>query len=1229
VASPNFPDGEYDNFDYVTIKDLAGNAAIEFVQNGAITNKGAVISGTAVAAANGFVIDNVGPVVNITLDTTDNATSPADNTNIPYFKKAKFNISLAERATNFSTSTETLLYRHRTTVDDGLPSTLSLSFTQVGATSEFTSSLTIGDGGVQGIYDSFSIADIKDGAGNRAVWHDESRIKGSYWDYTPQVPGPTEEAIFAPSNADTTNGETANVSKGFVIDHTAPQIAVTYTNWYSNLSYEDGDYRYYQQRGVSLVVTDQNFNKDHTVQIGEDDAALAVNEETIARVGDAAANATGIATTYTNAELVAGLHSFNFDNIADKAGNKVGDNGTVAYQNAIDDGTGTGDNDDDTFYVDSTVPTAGLALNDLTQDTSSAWDLYNKSLITNDKVAASISGADADSSGVYRIEHFTVAPEAVDLSANWDTLYAAHNGSTNTSFASLSEGTPASFVHTFNSNDRFIFGIRVIDRSGRVDYLLSDGVIIDQIVPRIVGNVALTGPSAGGVFTGEVTASITVTDNDPGRSSVSTGTNGVTVPVSSGLASVAYDILKNGASIGTAGTVANPSRFEELSGSPTWQEIVDASRETTYSVRIPANATYNQNNLAFTAEVSDTVGNVSGHTTSAPFAIDTIAPEVTAVFDNNNALNDRYFKAARRATITVFDRNYNPNALDIYIPDGGTIVSKDTVAGSITSNDTDKTPHTIVIAFTSENDYRFGVAAADQAGNGSGGYEATSYTGAATRDFVIDLTAPTITVSYDNNDVRNGKYFNAARAATIAIDEHNFRGSDVVVTATRDGAAVAAGGFNDPGDAHSAVLNASLEGDYALEVAYTDLAGNEATQISYTGAAAREFTVDTTAPVVEFSDDVADHKAYNDVVEPVVTLTDRNYDGGGKQISVTGVKTGAGNANVSYAVITDGERGTIVDLAHTPENDDIYTVSAELTDLAGNSSDATLTYSVNRFGSTWLIDGATKALVDGRYAQAAPDVVIHEINVNEVSEYSISFAHGGNLTTLDDSDYSVGKTGGDSSWHENTYTIDATNFGAEGLYEVTVSSTDSAGNSSSNRAPRVQDSAAPVDFIVDATPPTLVITGIEDGGSYATEVLSAVIDAEDNIALESVEVYLNDASSPSATFTAEQFESNGGKVNYDISASGERQKVSVRAFDRAGNEKEALVVENIFVNPDGFLQLMAKTPLAVFVDNPPILYAITGGTAVVVVGGAAAGAVAFFRRRRLLEAAAKAVAKKS
>lgn len=62
------------------------------------------------------------------------------------------------------------------------------------------------------------------------------------------------------------------------------------------------------------------------------------------------------------------------------------------------------------------------------------------------------------------------------------------------------------------------------------------------------------------------------------------------------------------------------------------------------------------------------------------------------------------------------------------------------------------------------NNITIEVNAEDNAGNKS----------SARRELAIDKTKPEITVSYDNNDVANGKYFKANRTMTVSYKERNF-----------------------------------------------------------------------------------------------------------------------------------------------------------------------------------------------------------------------------------------------------------------------------------------------------------------------------------------------------------------------------------------------------------------------------------------------------------------------
>ena len=211
--------------------------------------------------------------------------------------------------------------------------------------------------------------------------------------------------------------------------------------------------------------------------------------------------------------------------------------------------------------------------------------------------------------------------------------------------------------------------------------------------------------------------------------------------------------------------------------------------------------------------------------------------------------------------------------------------------------------------------------------------------------------------------------------------------------------------------------------------------------------------------------------------------------------------------------------------------------------------------------------------------------------------------------------YKVSKQGGANTWHENTYVMPARSFEAEGLYEVTILSTDAAKNTSSNRSPRVESSACPLDFVIDKTAPSIVVTGIKNNGSYAQKTQRAVIDVEDNFVIECVEVYLDGSKEPAKSFAAKDIKKSNGTLSYDVAASAHLQTITIKAYDKAGNHAKEVEVKDIFVNQNAYLALIAKTPFAPLVQNLPLLYALTALVGLLALGGAGVGGTMFARRK--------------
>ena len=122
---------------------------------------------------------------------------------------------------------------------------------------------------------------------------------------------------------------------------------------------------------------------------------------------------------------------------------------------------------------------------------------------------------------------------------------------------------------------------------------------------------------------------------------------------------------------------------------------------------------------------------------SADFTIDQTNPKVSVRFDNNSAVNGKYFPAGRTATITVVEHNFDKNkvALDVTGASGST--------DWVDDGDT----HTATVSFLNDADCKFAIEVTDKAGNICKN-DAVDYGGsAAPGEFVIDTTAPTLTLT--------------------------------------------------------------------------------------------------------------------------------------------------------------------------------------------------------------------------------------------------------------------------------------------------------------------------------------------------------------------------------------------------------------------------------------------------------------------------------------------------
>lgn len=803
--------------------------------------------------------------------------------------------------------------------------------------------------------------------------------------------------------------------------------------------------------------------------------------------------------------------------------------------------------DQQTFTYDNTKPDAG-EITVTTNDGTNTWSWIDKFLDTitfgffdkfsNKNIPVTMSAHDV-TSGVAKIEHYDppvqamTEEEVTNLPAEAWTPYDEKNG------------------YEMSPDNQFVPYMKVTDYAGNVSYFSTEsGFVADQTGPLINLECTNLNQARNGIFsqaTGPVSFRVTAQDDE---------TN-----TYSGIKEIWYEVHAEG---NASGSIEKAVLFDAADAGEEAQRQNNTERVCDFTV--PTSQAFNSNTVVVTAHAVDLSGNEVTDTETV--SIDVTAPTIDVTYDLNSPLNDRYYNATRTATVTVTERNFDPSAVRFNITNtDGTQPSISGWSHSSNSGVSDSATHTCTVTFAADGDYTFTLNTTDLAGNDS------NYT--RVDDFTIDQTDPTIQVSYDNNNDAEPGYFNADRTATITVTEHNFNAAEVntAITASLEGRGVATpglGGWSTRGDVHTASVTFSADADYTFDVDYTDLAGNAAADYEQDS-----FTVDQTAPELEFFD-IEDKSANNDVVAPGVRYSDNNYTENGVEITLEGANHGEMALDGDRSSIPNGESIKMADFERTKENDDLYTMTAVITDRAGNETEDSVIFSVNRFGSVFVLSDETQELVDNYYTNEEQDLVVTEINVDSLVFNGISYGRDGQLADLKaGTDYTVKASGSEVSWKQYDYTINKENFEKEGNYTVTIDSEDRATNVGNSRA-----KGCDIEFAIDKTAPTVVITGIENGEQYRANTRNITVNAADNIAMGDVGVYVGNDDQPAQSYDAKDIQAAGGELTYTMNSSNSRQDIRAVATDAAGNTAEAEITR-VLLTSNLFVQFYSNTPLLV------------------------------------------------
>ncbi len=772
--------------------------------------------------------------------------------------------------------------------------------------------------------------------------------------------------------------------------------------------------------------------------------------------------------------------------------------------------------------------------------------------------------------GVNKITYYTV--DINNTKSAEETIDAVKNGENDTISFQINAGFKGQIF------------VKPVDNAGNAadDFVTPDGAIVEtqkmhddhsKTAPHII----LAKPTAPykannnvDLFTTKVPVTITIADSFSGIRSVKWTLTAAGAEQGSGEVAIGDDKAMSGKD------VANWSVVEEEANTNLVTKIE----------RAPIEISNTCNDIVLEVEMQDRAGNVSKE--NYTLNIDTTAPVVSVEVSGGvaDSANGDYFRSERMATITIKENNFDPNRVQCSITNSnGSVPSIGSWQRQGGSNDA---TYVATVVFADDGHYSISVGCTDLAGNVGASASGESFT--------VDVTNPTVEVTYDNNSAVNGNYYSSERTATVTVTEHNFDPGRVSITGTavENGTEVAfpvLGGWASNGDTHTATLYYSQDAHYTFDIDITDKAGNVMEDYQM-----EEFVVDKTAPSIEFSG-VADKSANNGEVIPVITYTDMNFDRNNVSIVLTGINNGQVNYPGYASDIANGQRFAYSNFGEEKAVDDIYTLEVTLTDMAGNATTSSITFSVNRHGSVYDMTGLKD--LNGSYSKTVGDIVFTETNVDTLERETIRIRLTKNGTPTDlteGSDYIISVSGGEGQWNKYTYTLDKALFTDDGKYSIAIYSKDLAGNINENID---EEKEAEITFGVDSTAPVIVPIDLEEGKQYAVEMKTVSVEIKDNLILQDVKIYVDGKETE---YTVE-----GESYIFNIYESTDRQNIRIVATDVAGNQHDVSIND----------VLVTTSVFARFYNNTPLFVGTIIAVAVVVVGGA--GFIVFGGKRKLVK----------
>lgn len=510
--------------------------------------------------------------------------------------------------------------------------------------------------------------------------------------------------------------------------------------------------------------------------------------------------------------------------------------------------------------------------------------------------------------------------------------------------------------------------------------------------------------------------------------------------------------------------------------------------------------------------------------------IDTDKPRIQVEWSEQR--DGGYYNKKRTAVITVTEDNFDEKGITWEVEG----MNKKEMRAAVGSWNHKNDKHTCKVEFEKDGSYQLSFSVTDMAHNEQHFQGET---------FIIDTVKPEVSVRIVN-ERPDLIYYNEDVVVEYAVLEAYFdkESADFSGWVQQDGKYVTRVVYSE-------------ENEYAIQFGCSDRAGN----VSEMSNVLR-FTIDKTAPVCNIGG-VENASSNKGTVMPTVQYSDKYLEGDSVTVTLKGEKNGV----VTYKRFPDDvtEEGRTLkwrDFDKKEVVDDRYTLTVSMRDKAGNETKESIRFSVNRFGSSYILHSDTDKMIKDYYMREAAAVKLTEINVDTLVKREVWVKHEKEegVRLKEGTQYQIKRSKTDYGWYKYEYSINAEVFEKEGRYKVTFYSKDRAGIEMNN-----QSRGRAIEFLVDKTAPIAVVRGLEEY-EYVAKEHNVNVQIYDKYGIESATLFVN--GEVYGRYSSADLSNARGKVVVRLTPSKTEQEIYCVLLDKAGNlittEKTACMIhENV------------------------------------------------------------------